>query len=246
MAAPTVAAVGAVAATATGGGTGPISPGLPSGFAADDIHVCFMESSSEPVTLISGWNLAGSGFVAQAGGLLTGLTVWWRRAVAGDTAPSITGAGDHLVARIIGIRGAASNGDPWDVTSYLTENVSDTSVSTPSVVTTGDDRLVFAAVATGQDTTTAQVSGSWTNASLSGVTTQMNNWSTTGNGGGFSVMTGALATQGTASASTATLATANFKALFSGALRPIATGYFNWYSRPNRPARMLSAHQPNA
>ena len=214
MAIPVVRAVGTVAS-----GLSVITPGLPTGTVLNDILVLFVETGNEPLPAMTGWSNVGAGTVQQAGGVVTALTILWKRAGSSETAPSVPDAGDHQIARIVGVSGCPTAGDPWDVTSYTTENVADTSVSTPAITTLTADTLVFCAAGNGQDTATAQGPSTWTNASLTSVTSRCNDWTASGNGGGFSVMTGGKATAGAVSASTGTITTANFKTLFTGALK---------------------------
>lgn len=217
MAIPTVVNVGTVAAGTTAAQPVP----YPTGVTDLDICVIFCETTNEPVNAISGWSNAGAGFIAQTGGTITGITVRWRRYVSGDAVPNISSTPqNHIIAQMIAVRGCVTTGDPWDATSFTTENVADTTVATPTLtVTAGQDVLVLFAVAQGQDTNTAQGPATWTNASLTGVATQMNANTISGDGGGFSVGSGGKTSGGSVSASTGSLATANFKALFAGALK---------------------------
>jgi hypothetical protein len=214
MAVPTVRGVGTVAAAINA-----VSPGLPTGWQPGDLHILFVETSNEPLPAMTGWTNVGAGTVQQAGGTITALTIRYRFAVAGDTAPSVPDAGDHQNAGILGIIGA-DTASPFDVTSYTTENVSDTSVATPGITTLATETLLIGAVATGVDTATGQISGSWTNTSVTGIAARFNNWAIAGNGGGFAVVTGAVSTAGAKNGYTATLLTADFKALFTGAVKP--------------------------
>lgn len=236
-----VRAVGTVA-TAT---TGAAAPGLPAGFQADDIHVLVIETENEPIPAMSGWNNVGAGTVNLATGVVTALTIRWRRAVGGDTTPSVpasTGAaaGKHTICRVIGFSGCETNGDPWDVTLFGTENTVDTTVSFPNPPsTTRDNDMVVHVVTTGQDTNTAQSSGAGTNAALTGLANQMNNWSTAGGGGGFAMITGILPTAGSIGITTTTVTTANVKALFTGALKE-ASAPPAWQNKVKRRAPSLA------
>lgn len=106
--------VWSVLGTLSGGGsasTTTIAPALPTGWAADDIHLMFLESrAAEPITPPAGWAHApGSPQV----GADTQLTILYRRAVGGDTAPTVADPGDHILGGIIGIRGATTSGSPF-------------------------------------------------------------------------------------------------------------------------------------
>jgi hypothetical protein len=213
-----VVAVGTVAS-----GVNAISPGLPAGWPPDDIHVLVVETNNEPIAAMSGWSNVGVGVQNVATGTVTSLTIRWRRAVGGDAAPSVPDSGDHQIARIIGFSGCPTSGDPWDVTLFGSESVSDTTVSFPNITTTTANCMVVHALSVGSpDSTTGQSSGAGTNANLTGLANRMNNQTSSGTGGGFAMITGLKATAGAVGATTTTITTANFKALFSGALREAA------------------------
>ncbi|HTE59541.1 MAG TPA: hypothetical protein VK631_04275, partial [Solirubrobacteraceae bacterium] len=215
-AAPVVRAVGTVAS-----GTGDITPGLPAGTVADDILIMYVETNNEAVALPDGWAHVDGSPVLVASGTTTRLTVLWKRAVTGETAPTITDPGDHAVARIVGVSGCVTSGNPWNVTAAGTELVSDTSASIPGATTTVNNCLILAAVATGTDVASTAHASAFTNASLTGVTELVDNWVVDGTGGGLAVASGVKVSPGAYSATTATVVTANFKALMSIALRPV-------------------------
>lgn len=103
----------AVLADQIRGSTGAVTPTLPSGWAADDIFLILVESNSgETVATPSGYTaIAGTPRAA------TGTQLWgfWRRAVGGDTAPTIADPGDHLLVQMFAIRGATTSGNPFRV-----------------------------------------------------------------------------------------------------------------------------------
>ena len=221
MALPTVVGVSSAAATAT---TGTTSPALPSGWAADVIHVLFAETQdTTAIGAMTGWaDVVTSQLVST--GTVTRLTVRWRRAVAGDSAPTVPASTNHTISRILGIRGCDTGVQPWNITTVGTDTVSNTSVSIPGATTTVDECLVVVVFTTGTDTNTAQLSGSFTNSNLASLTTQMNDWTLSGGGGGFAVATGTMAVKGAYGATTATLVTAAQKAFCSIAFAPVASG----------------------
>lgn len=222
MAVPTVVGVSASAAS----GTANITPAFPSGYTvvANDVAVTFIEcNSTDTINAPAGWATMAS--QTQATGTTTKLTAIWRRLQVGDTAPTIVdpGANDHMVGRMIIVRGCATQGNPWDVAIGGTDGTTTTAftVTGSGVTTVYVDTLMLIAVATGQDiASTAAVSG-WTNASLT-LTERMDNWVADGNGGGFAMATAPKATPGTlANNTTGTLAIAgNTKAWLQIALRP--------------------------
>lgn len=218
MAIPTVVGVSAAAASSLTTAT----PAFPTSYTAtaDDIGIIFAETESAD-TLVppTGWTAVINSVVST--GTTTRLWAIWRRIQAGDTAPTIADPGDHQIARMIVVRGCATSGNPWDQSTQTTELVADTTVSIPTVTTSVNDCLILAAFGTGQDIASTAGATGWTNAGLSSLTEQMDNWDIVGTGGGFALATGGKATAGSTGATTATLSlTANFKTLMTIALRP--------------------------
>lgn len=208
---PTIVGVSASAAS----GAGAVTPAFPSGYTAttNDVAVTFIEChTTDTITPPSGWAQIQASNVST-GTAPTKLTAIWRRIQSGDTAPQIADAGDHMVARMIIIRGCVTSGNPWDFATASSETTADTSVSIAAGTTLGVNRLIMAAFSTGQDTASTAGATSWTNVSLGSVTEQMDNWTSSGTGGGFSMATGTKAATGSTGTTTATLSlTANFKA----------------------------------
>jgi len=159
--APSVVAIGAGAFTATNGAT--FAPGLPAGWAADDIHVMIIaRSDNTAATAITNWtNIAGltsNNTAAQR------VETWWRRAVAGDAAPTVT-FGSGTVVRggvIIGIRGCPQSGSPFDTNSSLSPNAASATVTFSDVSSTVANTLALALLAYEDDPTTLTDMGSFT------------------------------------------------------------------------------------
>lgn len=218
MALPTVVAVGAVSQVTTGACT----PGVHAGNLADDIQLLFVEAANEPLAAITGFTRVGAAAVVQSTGLVTDLSVFWKRSVGGDTAPSITSTPqNHLSARIIGIRGCITAGSPIAGTPATgLDNTTGTAFTIPAGTTGGIvDCLVIAALTTGTDVNSTTMATGWTNASLGSLTEQIDNWTVSGNGGGIAVAIGDKAGAGAYSATTGTLTTGNTKALMSFAVQ---------------------------
>lgn len=216
MAIPTVVAVGTAATPAITA----VTPAFPAGIATDDILIGISESAGAetyPSAATNGFaHVAGLSPVTQDS--QTTLTVIWARYDGVMTAHSWGDSGNHNQGRYIAIRGCHTAGNPWDVVTTVVESTSDTSASWPSVTTTVVDTLVLLAIATGSDIATAQV-GAVTNAALGTITERMDNWTTTGTGGGYGLVTGTKATIGVVGASTATITTAATKAFMTLALK---------------------------
>lgn len=217
MAIPTIVGVGASAS-----GAGAVTPAYPASYTAvdKDIAITFVEcDSSDTLTPPTNWALATSQSVTS--GTTTKLSAIWRRLTNGEAAPQIADAGNHIVARMIVVRGCFSTGNPWNVLAVNQELTADTTVSMPTVTTTVADCLILNAFSTGQDIASTAGGTGYTNSNLGSIAEQMDNWTSSGTGGGFAMCSGTKATSGATGATTATLSlTANFKALMTIALRP--------------------------
>ncbi len=215
MGMPSVYAV----ATANSGTTA-LLVAMPAGTVANDILVMFLENQDATgIGSVTGFSPILAQYVNT--GTATRLTALWKRAVGGDTSVSVPDPGDHVSARVVGVRGCVTSGNPWNVTSNASDLTANTSVSIPGATTTAADCLVLAAFSTGTDVaanSTTHVSG-WANASLANVTEQVDNWYTTGLGGGIGVASGEKAAAGAYGATTATIAAADFKAMMTIALQ---------------------------
>jgi hypothetical protein len=222
------------------------APAFPAGIAANDILLWLGESvGGQNFTLPGGWaqvSSDGTPVSPVVQGINTQLTAWWLRYDGTGSAPSVTGPTDHGVSAMLAVRGCPASGNPWNVVGVAVEATSDTSVLFPGATTTIADTLVLEILASSADIATAQASA-MTNANYTSITEQVD-IATAGGGGGVIVCySGIKATAGATGQSTMTLTTAGFKAMMTLAMAPGAPGIFNWYSRPNRPARI--PHQSN-
>jgi hypothetical protein len=156
---PQYVGAGTAAWTATNAAT--IAPGLPSGWAADDIHVLIAHrSDNTAMTSLSGWTniagLTGNNTAAQR------VEVWWRRAVGGDSAPTVTFGSGTVVrgARIIGIRGCPTSGDPFS-TSSRSDNAASATLTFATITPTDANTRLIAAYAYEDDPTAASTITNW-------------------------------------------------------------------------------------
>jgi len=221
VAAPTVVGVSA----ANTSGIGAITPAFPSGYTAvtDDVALTFLEcESADTVTAPSGWAILNAQTVSTL--VTTKLTVLWKRLVGGDTAPTVADAGDHLIGRMMIVRGCSNSGNPWNNFTGTTEGVADTTVAIPGLTTSCDDCLIVAVFGTGQDLDTTANASAWANPNLDGIVERCDDWTSQGTGGGFAVATGVACESGGIAATTATVATANVKTLITIALASQASG----------------------
>ncbi|MEI7851531.1 MAG: putative Ig domain-containing protein [Kiritimatiellales bacterium] len=222
VSAPTFVAAGAIA-----GGTGTIAPALPAGIATGDILLLFVETANQTSTV----SVANGGTWAQVTGSPQGtgtaaatastrLTAFWSRYNGTQGAPTVSDSGDHQIARMIAIRGAAASGNPWDVTAGGVEATSDTSASIPGATTTVANTLVVVAVAGSlPDSTSTAIFSGWANANLTSLTERTDNANTSGNGGALGVATGIKATAGAYGNTTATHSSSAVKGMMSIAIK---------------------------
>lgn len=216
MAVPTVVGVAAVAG---GSGAGPFVPPIPAGTIADDIMVLPLEcNAGEVYNVPAGWaHVTGSPVIAAD----TRLAVMWRRFVAGDVAPSISGPIDHTVMRMLSVRGCKTSGNPWNGTPGTEVEVAGTALATwPGMTTDVADCLILELVATGRDSASTAWLGALTNAAYTNIVEQIDNWVAGGAGGGIGCVSATKASAGATGSSQATLGGTEAKSLMTLALEP--------------------------
>jgi len=204
-------------------GIGDIVVSLPTGWAVDDIHLLVVEQSAVNAFAAApaGWTLV-TGFQLKPASTATDacISVFWRRAVAGDTNPTVTDTGNHTSGQIFGFRGCITSGNPWDVLSTGTSTTSSTTSTVPGATTTVADCLVFIVYGSGIDVLSETEFSGQTNGDLANLTERADNMSSNGNGGGFGVTTGEKASIGAYGNTTVTHVNATTKAYGTIALKP--------------------------
>lgn len=217
MAAPSFRSVGAFAS-----GAGPsVTPGLPSGWQADDLFLMFAgfgRMQTDPViSTPAGWNLLYSGNLVCP-------LVFWRVATGSETAPTLTVANvTALNARIIAIRNVRPT--DWLDAEMTATGTSSTAFSIPAGNgTSGPEELVVAAVWGFTDiNSTNQIIG-WSAPGVSSWTERCDNWSAAGSGyGGFAVATGTRAASGDIGQISGNLDNATPWRAYRFAIRPVPT-----------------------
>jgi hypothetical protein len=241
---PTVFAVG-TAASSTGAA---ITPGIPTGTVADDVLILLHEMdpvlSAAALGAVTGYTEVAASPVSQSGGLPTRLTARWHRATGAESGTvSVPAVTNHQSARIIGFRGCVTIGNPWNITAGTVQSDTTTTVTWTGVTTTSIDCLILHAVTTGTDVASTTHISAFTNANLSGIAEQVDNWTSSGTGGGIGACTGGLATAGGPFATTATLVTGNFKALFTIAMQGASAALPKWGGLPHGTKRMRAAQR---
>jgi hypothetical protein len=220
------------------GSAGAVTPAYPAGYTAValDVAFTFIESDfTDTITPPTNWAELSNSPVSN--GTTTKLTVLWRRLTAGEAAPTIGDAGNHMQARMIVLGGCVTTGNPWHLVLPSAETITDTTVSIPGVTTTVPNCLILTAFTTGQDTSSTAGATGWTNGNLVNLTERMDNWTATGTGGGLAMASGEKAVAGATGATTATLSlTANFKAQMTIAIAGAAAsgdGFPAWKRKPS-------------
>lgn len=208
---PTFVAIGSL-----GFGTGAITPGLPTGWAQNDILVLIIETNNQAIT-VSGYTEAVSSPASNAGTNPTRLTVFWKRAGASETAPTTSDSGDHQVGRIAAYRGCITSGDPFDVTNSDSGGVG-TSISIVGATTTWANSLILVAVAS-TDNVSASRFSAWINTDLSNLTERIDNGRNDGAGGAIGMADGGKAVAGSYGATSVTQVNAVEYATWTGALK---------------------------
>lgn len=207
-----------VAAGTGASGTGSISPGLPAGWAQNDIFVMLTESGpSEPVTAPAGW----TDMNVPTGNGASQLGVFWRRATASESAPTVADSGNHTHAIIMAFRGCITTGSPWDVSQSSTNNLNGgTSAGADRItgITTSVNNCLIVGAVTANSGSAGSFFSFWTCAALSSVTEQVD-YSGTSVVRHIGAVTGELAVAGpTGNIRNTTLNTSNFGGQFCGAL----------------------------
>ncbi len=219
---PTFVSAGTVAA-----GTGTITPGLPAGLKTGDILLLFVETANQAVSISNQnggtWAAVtgaqqGTGAAGGTDGVL--INAFWSRYNGTQGAPTASDSGNHQLARMIAIRGAAATGNPWNAVAGGVDTTADTSAAIPGATTTAPYTLVVTASAgAGPDSTGTANLSAWTNATLVGLTERTDNTSNAGNGGSLGIATGIATAAGNYGTTAATHASSAKKAMVSIAIR---------------------------
>lgn len=217
MALPAGAGLGTIVS-----GTGDISVAWPT-HSAGYLGTLIVQTANQTVSTPSGWTQypnspVGQGTPGAAGAV--GLQVFYKWAASGsEPNVTITDPGDHVQAFIICNTGADTS-VPYDFTAASTS--SGTSLSLPSGTTASANRHVIHLIATARDAVSSTQFSGWTNAALSSLTERKDATIATGTGGGFGMVTGDKATQGSIGTTTVTQATSDNVAMMTIVLQPPA------------------------
>jgi len=182
-------------------GTGDITPGMPLGWAVNDNLWLICETANETITSPTGWAAVTNspqGTGTAGGAAATAMSVFWKRAETGDTAPTITDPGDHCIAQIVATRGGVTSGAPYSVTAGAVEAVDIDPGEMPTVTTNVNGQLVLLCAAFNKHLNLVPPLrfASFTNAGLTGLTVVSDATYNVGNGGGLGIAIGTKTTAG--------------------------------------------------
>jgi len=171
----------------------------------NDIGVLVVEiTGNNTLSTPSGWTLIGEAndVASTAGGKLG---VYWKRAASGSE-PDVTVAdtGNHQIGQIYTFGGCLQTATPVNVSTTGSKATASTTATVPAITTTIADTLIVMCVGRPDDSSSVTHFSSPTNANLSSLTERGEAGTNLGNGGGFGVFTGVLATAGSTGTTTIT------------------------------------------
>lgn len=139
---PVLVAAGTFAPTASNNAS--IAPGLPAGWAANDIGILwYHKSNNDDLTTPSGWTEILT--ASQNNTAAQRVEVFVRRLVGGDSAPTLAGTNNTVVrgARILAIRGVPTTGtaESW-ITASRSNNAASATVTFATVTTPSNNNLL--------------------------------------------------------------------------------------------------------
>ncbi len=185
-------------------GVGNITPTLPSSLQTNDMMILFCETLNQTVTAPSGWTQSSASPFNNPSDV-TRLTLFYKRYVSGDTNPTITDPGDHIIASIAAFRGVSLSGEGIS-TSEQSGFSSTTNFVIPMTTTTLSNQFIALFIADGADVTTNRFAAVGTNATLANLAHRESQSTTDGDGGGINLYTGEKAVAGDCGDLTGTLA----------------------------------------
>jgi len=186
-------------------GAAAVTPGLPTGYAANDIFILFVESengASSAIAPPTGWSMVTNqsgltnGLGALNGASSTSLETFWKRATASETAPSVEDRGDYALAQIMCIRGAESNAYPFHAVQVDNKSGSSKTVSITNATTTISNCLIVLATSAMFDGSTGDNYSDWYNPSLTNLAERGDVGTITASGGVMANLTGEQWVQG--------------------------------------------------
>jgi len=192
----------------------------PTGHASGDFGLLIVNSSNEAVSTPAGWtaistnNGTGTGTAATADSVA--LHVFWRFATSGAEAnAALADSGNHTTGTIITFTGVDTT-DPLETNAVTTKSTNSTSDTFPAITTAGDNRLVVAIIAGGQESTYS----AWTFAGLDSFTARAHYEATSGVDGSIAAASGGKAAAGSTGTGSVTASISTKAITMTVALKP--------------------------
>lgn len=151
--------------------------------------------------------------------------MFWKRAAAGESAPTVADTGNHTIAQIAAYSGCITGVTPWDITSVGATSDGPNVVSDPGATTTVANTLIVLVSADAADTTTGQ-SFVPSNSNLTFGAVRLKSNTNAGAGGGFFVYDAPWASTGNYGVTSygGGISSGNPYASLTIALKPPSTG----------------------
>ena len=199
------------------------SPGLPSGWAEDDIFILHIEAEYEDENADGQGDFGGTliGSVTSGGSIgpndKTRNTLYWKRAGVSESAPVIDDPGNHGTSVITAWRGCITSGSPLSGTPVSTSSsVNTLSMSANGMTTSDDGAMVVVTLASGDD----GVYSAEANSNLVSISEAVQANNGNGSDGMIGVYYGILTTAGVSGTTTATNSLSEEEAHWTIALKP--------------------------
>jgi hypothetical protein len=195
-------------------GTGAVTPGIPASHQTNDLFFLVVQSANQAVTLSDPQyftEIVGSPLGTGTAGAIGAnrLTVFSSVASTSNmSAPTVADAGDHVLARIFGVRSAYTRGTPYQSVATSIVATSESAVTIPAGTTPVNNCFLALFVANAIDNSASQLNGQ-TNGSLDNLIEVFDANTNNGVGGGVCFTRASLNTAGAFSATTAVLAVAS-------------------------------------
>lgn len=203
-------------------GISTIAPPLPTPIRNGDLLILTVTSSNETIAVPSTWTEVsgspqGTGTAAAAGGIR--VAVFYKFHYGNVAAPTLADTGNLTTAIITAYRGVDPNA-PINASAGSVDSGATSTITVPAVTTTVANTLIVGSVGLDKDLADVDtITGTWTNANLSGITERHDETVSTAAGGGLAIVTGAKATAGATGTTTNTADTSTTHAYVTVALR---------------------------
>lgn len=164
------------------------TPTLPT-HSEGDLLLMVVQTANQSISTPSGWTASSIGLLGTGtpgDSAAVGLQVFYKRAGASESAPSIDDSGDHTYVRIWAIGGVIKTGDPIGNSATGTEATAVSSFTWPDVtVQTANNAVAFIGAHNVSNTSTQRFDQP-SNSNLENMTSMPGVGGTTGAGGGMS------------------------------------------------------------